>query len=160
MDLVPGWGNQLVLRAFAAHDDDDVLVGRVRPWRTGVVYREVATSPFPAARSARNSSGFLVVVDDFDAVFHEEALLVGDDKLDRRPNKVRTVDLLGRRGLRVSAATKEKGAHGNARSKRNGEFHWHSPGERNQGAPSLSLSSDHSVTGHWVEDWLAEIGTA
>src|SRR5258707_3329 len=83
--LGSGLGNQLVLGAFAAHDDDDVLVGEFDHGH-GVVYSEVSDVAFAAGQIGAQFVGvFLVVVDDFDAVFREEALLVGDDKLNWAP---------------------------------------------------------------------------
>ncbi len=104
--LDAGLGDQLILRTFAAHDDDDILVGEFNHG-DGVVYGKVSDVTFSGGQVGAQFVGiFLVVVDDFEAVLGEEALLVRDDKLDWAPQQSEDVDLLRRGGLRARSATK------------------------------------------------------
>jgi len=119
---------------------------------TAFVYREGKRRRLlPAARSARNSSEFfLLSLTTSMPYLAKRPCLVG-----RRQTELGAPIRLGRgfagdgAVLRVSAATKGEGRTRQCSIlKEMANFHWHSPGERNQGAPSLSLSSDPFCHGH------------
>ncbi len=129
--------HQFILRAFAAHHDNHVLVSEL-DHRHRVIHCEIRKVAFPSGQVCAQHVGIRQVFRfDFNAVFGKDSLLVCRDKLQRTPQQRQHFDFLQARRLR-KRTTAEKRRKGNRKNYFSNLVH---------GAPSFSLSSDHSATG-------------